>query len=139
MASDESDVLAQNKAFYNAFRQLDLEAMETVWSQTEADACIHPGWPILRGWDRVRDSWAGIFGDAGYMRVEPTDIEILLSGDVARVTCVENIYSVHGGLTMQGRIAATNLFQRTGEGWRMVLHHGSPIGATAATGPSDEA
>ena len=136
--SDESDVLAQNKAFYSAFRTLDIDAMGAVWSGTEADACIHPGWPILRGWEEVEASFAGIFRDAGYMRIEPTDIEILLSGDVARVTCVENIYSVHGGMTMQGRVAATNLFQRTGHGWRMVLHHGSPIGATAAGSPVDE-
>lgn len=139
MPSDESQILAQNEAFYAAFRQLDLDAMTEVWSESDADACIHPGWGILRGWVDVKASFAAIFQDAGYMRIEPTDVEILLSGDVARVTCIENIYSVHGGITMQGRVAATNLYQRTGEGWRMVLHHGSPIGATAEGSPAEEA
>ena len=130
--TDRDDVLRQNDAFYDAFRRLDLDAMAAVWSRSDADVCIHPGWPILRGWDDVEQSWRGIFEGAGFMRVDTNEVAIVVTGDIARVTCMEGVFSVHEGMTVQGSIAATNLFHRERDGWKMVLHHGSPIGATAA-------
>ncbi|MCP4803906.1 MAG: nuclear transport factor 2 family protein [Proteobacteria bacterium] len=136
--TDRDEVLKQNAAFYDAFRRLDLDAMADVWSQTEADVCIHPGWPILRGWAEVEQSWRGIFEGAGYMRVETNEVQVVVTGDVAHVTCMEGVYCVHEGMTVQGSIAATNLFHRHGDSWKLVLHHGSPIGATAAGVPPDD-
>lgn len=126
------EVLAQQDAYYAAFRGLDIDAMTAVWSGTEHDACIHPGWPILNGWPHVRRSYDSIFDGAGYMRIEVQDVDVHIVGDLARVTCMENVFTVHEGMTVHGNVAVTNLYQRVHGAWKMVLHHGSTTGASAS-------
>lgn len=46
-----------------------------------------------------------------------------VEGDLAWVTLDENLVDV----AATGTIAATNLFVRTSSGWKLVLHHGSPV------------
>ena len=46
--------------------------------------------------------------------------------DVAWVTCMENLSDAPDTLQM-ARILATNVFEHTGEEWRMVHHHASPV------------
>ena len=48
MADDEA-VLFANEAFYRAFADRDVEAMDEVWAQGVPVACIHPGWQRARG------------------------------------------------------------------------------------------
>lgn len=55
--SDVKAVEAANARFYRALSRADLPAMEAVWSHADDVACLHPGWPLLRGWDDVRASW----------------------------------------------------------------------------------
>lgn len=114
-------------AFYAAFQAMDMAAMGAVWARREQDVCVHPGWEILLGWPVIRESWRAIFANTGFMRFQVADVQVELLGDVARVTNVENLLTVAGAQTSHSQIAATNLFLRTPEGWRMVLHHGSPM------------
>ena len=44
-----AQVLAANEAFYEAFRQRDMAAMEALWAQHAPVTCIHPGWEALVG------------------------------------------------------------------------------------------
>jgi hypothetical protein len=47
---------------------------------------------------------------------------------LAWVTCVERITSAAGeGRHAVAEVAATNLFVLDGTGWRLALHHASPI------------
>jgi ketosteroid isomerase-like protein len=69
-----------------------------------------------------------------YIQFFLTDVELDLHGDVALVTCTENILSggepeTEGelGPLVGGKVVATNLFRRTPEGWRLWSHHGSPV------------
>ncbi len=57
-----------NARFYQAFETLDLAQMDLVWSHDEHVKCVHPGWPILIGWDAVRSSWEAIFENTAEMR-----------------------------------------------------------------------
>lgn len=116
-------VLAANQAFYDAHEARDLAAMGAVWEQSPRVACIHPGWPILRGWPDVEASWRGIFSGAGRNQFIVTNDEVTVEGDVAWVTCDENL--VDRGTT--GTVAATNVYARTAAGWKLVVHHGSPV------------
>ena len=50
---DREALLFANEAFYLAFADRDMEAMETTWSATTPVACIHPGWGVLTGRDEV--------------------------------------------------------------------------------------
>jgi ketosteroid isomerase-like protein len=117
-------VLAANAAFYDAFEQRDLAAMGLVWDHGQQVVCVHPGWPILRGWPAVQESWRRIFEGPGRNQFIVTNESAVVNGGVAWVTLDENL--VDG--TATGTIAATNLFLRLGERWRLVLHHGSPVG-----------
>ena len=122
-----SDLLAANQAFYTAFEAMDLSQMSGVWAQREGDCCIHPGWDILCGWVPIRESWRAIFANTNFMRVDLTEVTAEIVGDVGRVCCVENLFSVIDSQTLHSRVACTNLFVRQDGAWKMILHHGSPI------------
>jgi ketosteroid isomerase-like protein len=120
---DADDVMAANQAFYDAHEQRDLAAMAAVWDNSDRAVCVHPGWPILRGWLAVEESWRGIFGGPGRNQFIVTNDAVAVEGDLAWVTLDENLVDV----AATGTIAATNLFARTVSGWKLVLHHGSPV------------
>jgi len=112
-------------AFYEALEAADLEAMMQVWAEDEEIVCVHPGGPRLAGFEQVRGSWAQILGSGQRLRVHVTNQVVLSSVMLA-------IHSVHENITVEGEsrpraaVAATNVYLRTGGGWKMILHHGSP-------------
>ena len=112
-----------NASFYAAHEARDLEAMASVWEQSQRAICVHPGWPILRGWPAIAESWRRIFLGPGRNQFILTNEEVMVDGELAWVTVDENL--VDG--PSAGTIAATNVFLRTGAGWRLTLHHGSPV------------
>lgn len=124
-------VLTANASFYAAFEARDLDAMSDLWAHDEEVTCVHPGWVTLRGWGAVASSWAALFDGPQRLQFIVTDAHAVVSGDVAWVTCDENLLGGEGGAT----VVALNLFRRDAAGgWRMVAHHGSPVmgRATAA-------
>lgn len=108
------------RAFYQAFSDCDLAAMEAVWAD-EDPSCIHPGGALLRGRDEVLDSWAAIFADAVAPRIRVHVISRVSEGGLAVHLVREQIS--HGEHT--SHVLATNVFRRFDEGWRMIAHHGS--------------
>jgi limonene-1,2-epoxide hydrolase len=121
------DVAAANERFYQAFEALDLDLMDAVWAHTEYVKCVHPGWPLLVGWEAVRDSWRVIFQNTAEMRFTIGDVATVATASVAWVTCTENILqSVQGRLSVTC-VLATNLFERGADGWRMIHHHASHV------------
>jgi ketosteroid isomerase-like protein len=130
--SDAAEAIHEaNARFYRAFEELDIEAMDAVWSHGAHVRCVHPGWPLLRGWPAVRESWRSIFAATEEMRFTIADVEVVASDDLASVTCTENILSEVQGRIGVTAILATNLFERRGDGWRMVHHHASHVLGTA--------
>jgi ketosteroid isomerase-like protein len=117
------EVLAANDAFYAAHEERDLGAMRSVWDHAERVVCVHPGWPILRGWPAIEESWRQIFSGAGRIQFILTNQSVDVGDDLAWVTLEENL--VDRGETHA--IAATNVFALTDDGWRLVAHHGSPV------------
>ena len=133
---DAEAVRGANAAFYSAFEAGDLDAMADVWEHSDRIAVTHPGWPTLRGWPSVAGSWDAIFRNTPYIQFVLTGDEVAVVGDVAWVTLDENILQTTGGAAESqelsgARIAAVNVFVRARDGWRMVLHHGSPVSAGA--------
>jgi ketosteroid isomerase-like protein len=140
---DVEAVRVANAAFYSAFEAGDLDAMAEVWEHSDRIAVTHPGWPTLRGWPSVAGSWDAIFRNTPYIQFVLTGDEVAVAGDVAWVTLDENILQATGGpdggeaesQELSGaRVAAVNVFVRARGGWRMVLHHGSPVNAGAPDG-----
>jgi ketosteroid isomerase-like protein len=121
-------VLAANRAFYDAFEALDIERMAACWSSADDVACLHPGGPWQRGWGEVREGWEAIMANTGYIEFEIADTVVALADPVAWVTCTERITSASGaGTPAVAEVAATNVFVLDATGWRLVLHHASPV------------
>lgn len=112
-----------NQAFYDAHEARDLVAMAAVWEHSDRASCTHPGWPILRGWPLVEESWRRIFSGAGRNQFILTNVRVEVHGAAAWVTLDENL--VDAGRT--GTVAATNIFARSGDEWKLVVHHGSAV------------
>jgi ketosteroid isomerase-like protein len=120
-------VRVANAEFYDAIEACAMDRMEAVWSHDDNVRCVHPGWGLLVGWERVRESWERVFEGEPQMRVTPTGVYAFANGDLAWVTCVENISVFQDGSFDSVQAAATNLFIRRDARWLMVHHHASPI------------
>lgn len=129
-----AEVEAANLAFYTAFEDGDLDAMRAVWADDPGTVCVHPGSTVLTGTGAILRSWALLMAHTAYIQFVLTDVEVALPAgtrELATVTCTENVLTgdersgpqVFGG----GRAVATNVFVRTGEGWRLWAHHASPV------------
>jgi hypothetical protein len=120
-------LLRTNAAFYRAFAERDIEAMDELWAHQAPVACIHPGWPALHGREDVMESWRAILlgGEAPVIRCE--QVVALVVGETGLVTCVERIG--------EAALAATNLFARESGLWQIVHHQAGPISADAVAPP----
>jgi hypothetical protein len=117
------DVLAANQRFYDAHEARDIQAMRAVWEHSDRVICVHPGWPILRTWPVVEQSWMRILGGPGRNQFILTNESVDVDGGVAWVTLDENLVAGEAS----GTIAATNMFVLVAGEWKLVLHHGSPV------------
>ncbi|MDQ6650786.1 MAG: nuclear transport factor 2 family protein [Actinomycetota bacterium] len=127
--AEQAGAETANAEFYAAFEAADLDRMAAVWAEDPV-TCVHPGWAALRGRNHVLRSWAVIMANTSYIQFFLTDVETTVEGDIAVLTCTENILT--GGEDGQGslesaRVMATNVFRRRGEDWRLFVHHGSPV------------
>lgn len=116
-------VLAANQAFYDAHEARNLRAMSDVWEHSDRAVCVHPGWPILRTWPVIEESWRRILEGPGRNQFILTNVSVEAVGDLAWVTLDENL--VQGGAT--GTVAATNIYVQVDGSWKLVAHHGSPV------------
>jgi len=131
--SNDKAILEANQTFYRAFESLDIETMENIWLSDPSIVCIHPGWPKLAGWGPIMASWERIFDNVFEMKFEVEVISVRTDGKLGIVVAEE-------GLTQRGyegktraRVLTTNVFERVGDRWFLVLHHGSPV-----MGPPDD-
>jgi ketosteroid isomerase-like protein len=113
-------------AFYEALEGADLEAMMEVWAEDEEIVCIHPGGSRLAGYEQVRESWSQMFRSGQRLKVHLTG-QVVLSGMMLSVHSVYENILVQGEARARVPVAATNVYLRTGNGWRMLLHHASPV------------
>ena len=122
-----SDLAEANEKFYRAFEALDIAAMDAIWMHAEYVKCVHPGWPLITGWDAVRESWRTIFENTAEMRFTIGDVDEHVIGALGWVTCTENILQSVRGRSSVTSVLATNLFERAADGWRMIHHHASHV------------
>ena len=130
MTTDVSDeVEAANTALYEALESADVDRMAAVWDDADPDAlvCVHPGWPMLRGRAHVLRSFSAIMANTPYIQFFLTDVQVRVEGDTAVVTCTENILTAVSQEGSSGQVVATNVFRRRPGGWRLQVHHGSPV------------
>lgn len=129
---------AAEAAFYDAFERRDLGAMANLWDHEAEVSCIHPGGPRLDDVDAIIESWRAIFEGGRRLRFERAGVALTTGADVA-VCCLYEVIRFGERFERQGTVVATNVYRRTGQGWRMVVHHASPDpGGMARPGPQRE-
>jgi ketosteroid isomerase-like protein len=121
-----AEILAANELFYRALSQADMAAMAALWQHSPMTECIHPGWDRIRGWAEIEASWSQIFQNQGPMPVQTSHPMVDWRGNVAWVTCYENIVVQEGASLQVSQMLATNVFERVEGRWQMVIHHASP-------------
>ncbi len=113
--SDDAAVKFANEAFYAAFAQRDLIAMDEIWAKRTRCSCIHPGWQAIHGRAEVMQTWTAILGNPSAPRISCLAARAYVAGDVAYVLCYERV--------QENVLVATNIFVREDGSWRMIHHH----------------
>ena len=119
--SDLDAVLFANEAFYRAFCDSDIEAMDALWASAARVCCIHPGWEAIYERDDVIESWRAIFSGGGAPQIVCVAPRVHFYGDAAFVVCYEEIQGDH--------LVATNYFIRESGRWKIVHHQAGPTRA----------
>ncbi len=113
-------------AFYAAFEARNLDAMMAVWDSSDHIVCIHPLAAPLNGRGAVAAGWKSIFETAGHFQ-----IQVEIAHEIREATQVIHVvreYLIIGQDTEpHPPILATNIYRAEADGWRMILHHASPL------------
>ena len=128
--SEQDAILFANEAFYRAFADRDVAAMEALWAQSAPVCCIHPGWEAIHGHDDVLDSWRAILTGSAPPQIDCISPQAYFFGDAAFVVCFEGVDGNY--------LIATNYFVREGGRWRMVHHQAGPTRFTPEDVPPAE-
>ncbi len=112
-------VLAANRAFYRAFNDRDLPAMDLIWAPSGAMVCLHPGRAPLHERSEIMASWRAILQHPQSPKVRCVDEWLVGRPGLALVVCRE--------VLAEGQLMATNSFVRLSDGWHLVGHHSGPV------------
>lgn len=125
LPADGSSADDVEASFYEALQTGDLEKLMACWADEDDVVCVHPGGSRLLGLGAIRSAFEAMFA-VGNLQVKPDNVrrvEALGASVHSVVECIEV-------LTDQGPrhawVVATNVYQKTPRGWRMVAHHASP-------------
>jgi uncharacterized protein (TIGR02246 family) len=113
-------------AFYDAIEKADLEAMMAVWAEDEEIVCIHPGGALLVGYMAVRESWRRVFEKGARLEVRVTQQARVQGPFTAVHSLIEQVANA-GDRGPRAPLAATNVYARGALGWRLLVHHASPV------------
>jgi len=129
VSGEDPELLGANQAFYDAFESRDLDRMGSVWDDGATSLCVHPGWPVIHGWEAIRESWERIFRGTTRIQFIVTEARASRWDGVGTVTCVENIVQSADQEMPSAfsSVQAINVFRRVDGAWRMVIHHASPL------------
>ncbi len=111
--------------FYDALQTGDIEKLMACWADEDDVVCVHPGGPRLVGTAAIRGAFEAMFAN-GTIKARPEAVCKVESLTSAMHNVIERIHiqTVEG--QHEALVVATNVYQRTAQGWRMVAHHASP-------------
>jgi ketosteroid isomerase-like protein len=122
-------------AFYDAIARADLDSLMALWADDEEIACIHPGAPRLQGHAAIRNSWEHIF-ERGPVHIRPRQLHITHNMMCSVHSVVEEVKTPDDPDWQDAHLLATNVYLKTPQGWRIVMHHASIAPGKATEHPS---
>ena len=106
-------------AFYDALNRGDVDSLMLLWADDEEIVCIHPGGPRLHGHAAIQASWEAIL-ERGGLQIRPSQLH-------ETHNLMSSVHTVIEGVTATAsepaHLLATNVYIKTPQGWRIVLHH----------------
>jgi len=113
-------------AFYDALERHDLEAMMACWAEDEDIVCVHPGGPRLVGYAMIREGWRQVFASGAKLTLRLSQQASIATPFAVIATLIEHVGS-RTDEHLRAPVAATNVYTRGAMGWRLVVHHASPV------------
>lgn len=110
--------------FYEALQRGDVERVMSLWSDDDEVACVHPNGPRLVGPAAVRASYEAILGN-GALPVRLHRVRRVENAGCAVHHVLERIDVPAENGVHTAWVVATNVYLKTPQGWRLVLHHAS--------------
>lgn len=112
-------------AFYEALQTGDLEKLMACWADEDDILCVHPGGSRLLGAGAIRSAFGAMFAH-GRIQVRVEKIHRVESLGSSVHSVLERIEVLTEQGPRHAYVIATNVYQKTPPGWRMVAHHASP-------------
>lgn len=123
------DVEAQ---FYDALQKADLDLLMACWADEDDIVCIHPGGPRLVGAGAIRMAFETMFAHGGGIHAKPEHIRRVDALASAVHHVLEKVEILSDTQAVEAWVLATNVYHKTAQGWRLVVHHASPGSSHAA-------
>ena len=114
-------------AFYAAFEQLDLPAMENLWARSVHVSCVHPGWDLVLGFEAVMQSWKGIFEGTGEIHFRSEDLQVTAGPTMGWVVSREILTTTAQSTPVENTLSAVNTYVLETGVWRIAHHHAAPL------------
>ncbi len=111
--------------FYEALQRADIERLMAVWSDDDEIVCVHPGGPRVVGPGAIRATFEAIFAN-GAIPVRPERLKRVESAGCAVHNLLERVDIKTTEGVQTAWVIATNVYLKTAQGWRLVVHHASP-------------
>jgi ketosteroid isomerase-like protein len=111
--------------FYEALQLSDLERVMAVWADDDDIACIHPGGHRSVGALLIRAGFEEMFAQGGVdMRLAQVRRVVIGSCAIHHVLEEIRVSTTEGPRV--GYVVATNVYAKTPQGWKLMVHHASP-------------
>ena len=111
--------------FYETLQRGDIERLMAVWSDDEKISCVHPGGPRVVGAGAIRSAFEAIFSN-GAVNARPEKVRRLQTLSCSVHSVLEQIHLMTPEGPQTAWVVATNVYLKTAQGRRLVLHHASP-------------
>jgi ketosteroid isomerase-like protein len=111
--------------FYEALQRADIDQLMGVWSDDDDIVCVHPGGPRVVGPAAIRSTFEQIFAN-GAIDAFPEKVRRLQTLSCAVHSVLERVSVMTPEGPQSAWVVATNVYVKTGQGWRMAAHHASP-------------
>lgn len=112
-------------AFYEALQRGDIDKLMACWADEDDIVCVHPGGPRLLGAGAIRAAFDMMFTN-GSLQVRAEKVHRVESLGTSVHSVLERIEVLTDEGPRHAYVIATNVYQKTPRGWRMVAHHASP-------------
>ena len=125
LPADTSSADDIEAAFYEALQTGDIDKLMACWADEDEIVCIHPGGPRLLGAGTIRAAFDAMFAH-GAIQASAEKVHRVEALGCSVHSVLERIEVLTEEGPRHAYVIATNVYQKTPQGWRMVAHHASP-------------